>query len=567
MKVDKFQGYSLGAKGSSHAQELNATAKTVSYLSAPIQDTVSFSGLVKPLNLSEAAKTFIDYFPEGEARAAKAMTRVKEFAEGEAAGIGITAVGTGLVAPWPIAYNPIVDYQLKKRGATPEEVEEKHKTQKYSAWRQPVSAVLAVIFQLGVQKPIQIILENATNNPDTAKKFNGTIYNQAFLNNEKYLERQIENELTTGGFLGFFRKPNEEKIKGIEITEHSVDEAGNKIATKRPARTLEEAVKQEKLNKLSTQIEEMAKALKSIKPGDTEIKVGENIIPTKALAESINYQIEDHINFAEGLKKKDLEDYVDKSRQLIANEDNVRNILSKENIETNIQRIMDENPKLNGNRPAALRAYIREQKNAFEAANNDDMAKVLGRILKKCDKVIESSCARTVDRIDKIKRACGGTYSPGAYFEFMYSQRNVLINKKIDELSKLLIPEEQWGTIKPEELKTRLEEIAKACYYRADDKAAKQTFKDKGIFLSNKEKLRNLVYENVIKKGYKEVVKHKSKVSAQIVKASIATFIMLPITCTALNWVYPRFMDFFLPSLSGKNDKEQEVAQDGGANA
>ena len=196
MKLDKLHGYSLETRGLNHAENSQEAEKTVSYLSSPIEDTVSFSGLIPPLKLSDAAKTFIDYLPEGEARACRAMTRIKDFAEGEAAGIGITAIGTGAVAPWPIAYNPIVNYKLKKSGATPEEVEEKHKTQKYSAWRQPVSAVLAIIFQLGVQKPIQKTLDFWTNNPATAEIFNGTIYNRSFLKDEKYLERHVKKEYT-----------------------------------------------------------------------------------------------------------------------------------------------------------------------------------------------------------------------------------------------------------------------------------------------------------------------------------------------------------------------------------
>ncbi len=551
MKVDRFQNYSVGVRNLAHAQK-NDVAQTLTSPQAP-----SFGGIIPKLKLSEAAKTFINYLPDGEAKACKVMTQVKDFAEGEAAGIGITAIGTGLVAPWPIAYNPIVDYQLKKRGATPEEIEEKHKTQKYSAWRQPVSAVLAVIFQLGVQKPIQLMLDNWTNNPDYAHKFNGTIYNQSFFNGDKYLEGQIKKEIKSGSL----------KIEDVEVTDYITDDAGNKISQKRPARTIEEAVKQEKANRFKHQAEEISKAIKAIKEGDTQVIVKlkgfDNIVPTSALAESLNYQIEDSIKFAQGLRKNDLEQYVEKGRQLVDNEDTVRNLLNKENIEQNVQRIINDNPKLAGKRPAAIREFIKERRELYEQANNKDMVKILDRILNKCDGVIESSCQRTIDRIDKVKNACGGTFTPGAYFEHMYSKRNVLVNEKIENLEKLKISKEELNTISPIELKKRILAVADACHYDSKNVDAKNIFKDKGIFLSNIEKLRNLVYENVVKKGYKEVVKHKTKVSSQIVKACIATFIMLPITCTALNWVYPRFMDLFFPNLSGKKDAKPQ--EEGGA--
>ena len=358
------------------------------------------------------------------------------------------------------------------------------------------------------------------------------------------------------------RRNTPEKIASFNITYYEKDETGKKIKKTRPAKDVSEIVKQ----KISDQVDEIAKALKGIKEGDTLIKVGNDIIPTKALAESINYQIQDSINFAQSLTKKDLEEYVKKAEQLHRNEDVIKSILDKEVIEQNIARITESDSKLNGNRIAALRQYLTEQKEGFEKAGNDDMVKVINRILGKCDKVIENSCTRTVERIKKINDACGGTFTPGAYFDYMYSKRNVIANKKAEALEKLLIPEEKWGTITPAELQAKIDKIIEACHYDAKDKDAKQVFKDKGVFLSNKGELREFVYRNVIEKGYKEVVKHKNKVSSQVVKACIATFIMLPITCTALNWVYPRFMDLFLPGLSGKKDKAAAPENNGGEN-
>ena len=38
-------------------------------------------------------------------------------------------------------------------------------------------------------------------------------------------------------------------------------------------------------------------------------------------------------------------------------------------------------------------------------------------------------------------------------------------------------------------------------------------------------------------------------------------FITVPVTCTALNWVYPRFMDKFFPELAGA--KKASKAKEG----
>ena len=72
---------------------------------------------------------------------------------GEAGGILINAIGTGAVAPVFIAFNPFVK---AKKNASAEEEKEVQNTKKYTAWRQPISAVLAILIQLGVQKPINI---------------------------------------------------------------------------------------------------------------------------------------------------------------------------------------------------------------------------------------------------------------------------------------------------------------------------------------------------------------------------------------------------------------------------
>ena len=74
-----------------------------------------------------------------------------EWLKGESGGILITAVGTGAVAPWFIAHNPFVK---APKGASEEEKKEVQRTKSYTAWRQPISAVLAIIIQLGLLSPI-----------------------------------------------------------------------------------------------------------------------------------------------------------------------------------------------------------------------------------------------------------------------------------------------------------------------------------------------------------------------------------------------------------------------------
>ena len=73
------------------------------------------------------------------------------------------------------------------------------------------------------------------------------------------------------------------------------------------------------------------------------------------------------------------------------------------------------------------------------------------------------------------------------------------------------------------------------------------------------------VYKNITN-GYKELVGSNYKSWNQFTKIGVGVFITLPITCTALNWVYPRFMDIFFPSLSGAKDKKHQSEEKIGGN-
>ena len=538
MKIDKLQNYPALSRDYSQARAMTNTARTVNYSSTPAftGGWKNFADKFFQLKINDATKKLLEYFPNGERKAYEWMNRLGDWAKGEAAGIGITAIGTGLVAPWPIAYNPIVNHKLKKENASPEQIEEKHKTQKYSAWRQPVSAVLAVIFQLGIQKPIENVLKYMTNNPDT--KFNGTVYNQAFLNDEKYLEKLVKKELRTK------------------------DKA---------------AIKAEVARRTEEQVSEFAKALKGIKENDTQIKIGKHIVPTDAVAQALNNQIEDYINFARTLQKadnpkavKNIDFYVGRAAELVENESILRQLLSPESLEANVNRVVNDNPKLD--RPSAIRQYITEMRKIYEG-KNPGMEHILDHILGKQDSVIESSCARNLERIDKVKKCCANEQGHSVFTSDKYraylKERNQLVEDRITALKELLTTKEEWKTAKPFDLKTKMSKIAEICHYNYRDSKLNNLFRDKGVFLADKDKLKNKILNDVIKKGYKEVVSNQYKIFSQITKASVATFIMLPITCTVLNWVYPRFMEIFFPKLAGikkaqsqQNPQEQKIGGD-----
>ena len=77
----------------------------------------------------------------------KAIEFMKSFdwLKGEIGGILLTAIGTGLVAPIFIGFNPFVH---APKNATQKEKDDVKNTKQYTAMRQPVSAALAILQDL-----------------------------------------------------------------------------------------------------------------------------------------------------------------------------------------------------------------------------------------------------------------------------------------------------------------------------------------------------------------------------------------------------------------------------------
>ena len=85
----------------------------------------------------------------------------------------INSLGTGLVAPIFIKWNPL--------SKTDED------TRTYSAWRQPVSAVLAIVTQGFITIPFNHTIKNMTNSGWFGEK-----YNQTPFMDDDYIKKQIK---------------------------------------------------------------------------------------------------------------------------------------------------------------------------------------------------------------------------------------------------------------------------------------------------------------------------------------------------------------------------------------
>lgn len=108
------------------------------------------------------------------------LDKMKNFV-GEVPNIIINAVGTGLVAPIFIKHNP-----LSKADDD---------TRTYSAWRQPVSAVLAIATQVSMVAPFNNLLNNMTNKGEFSFfADNGNKYNKSAYQDVDFIAKAIKKE-------------------------------------------------------------------------------------------------------------------------------------------------------------------------------------------------------------------------------------------------------------------------------------------------------------------------------------------------------------------------------------
>jgi len=117
--------------------------------------TKSYGETNKYILYKEAQKQVENMLP----RPIKIINKMKSFV-GEVPNIIINALGTGLVAPFFIKHN-----FLSKSD---------DETRTYSAWRQPISAILAVLTQASIVIPINSLIDNMSNAGEFSTKYNKT---------------------------------------------------------------------------------------------------------------------------------------------------------------------------------------------------------------------------------------------------------------------------------------------------------------------------------------------------------------------------------------------------------
>lgn len=378
--------------------------------------------------------------------------------EGEVPNIIINALGTGLVAPIFIKYNFL--------SKTDED------TRTYSAWRQPVSAVLAVITQAGMILPFNNLITRMNNKGD----FKDPKYNTTAFPDPKYIEEQLKKEgcKLTGKELEDLAKQryneNIDKLVSNAIKHNSIEyttSAGQKV--KMSAEELKDLLSSV-ANKMKTDVDGTLKRYETEKP-EHQIQRGEylrkNHKDVRTILDDIEKQIKDgksHSDIKKGLKAK--------LKELKSN------------------KADDE-----------LKAIVNQ---LYKQLDNPTLAEEVKDLKVKCDSFGKCSSIEQVKRIVNSRLA----------------SRTAALKHQQEAITNLLKGIDKKKTI------GQLHE------------GLKKSIKDN-----------QFVYDVI----QKHISNTKANIKAynQII-GIVVSVAMLPLTCTLLNYLYPRFMDTFFPSLSNK---------------
>lgn len=450
------------------------------------------------------------------AKTIKAMKSL-EWLKGEIGGILITAFGTGLVAPIFIGYNPFVK---APKNATPEQKKENENTKLYTAMRQPISAALAIVFQASVQKYIDKGLDKVFNNPKISK-YARTNLDQQELNTKTYIQSKVKKAM---------KKDGETKPSLIKSLFSKKAKAQRKAYVENFNAKVEN-IQDEQVDNIARKFQETGK-----------INIGERYLGWRSTSKLVNDQIDSYIQDARALQKtpEKIAKYINRAELLTNNEAGIRNVfgqISEQNVTGDVQKLLAKE-------------------------SNPDIKTLLQEILNKPEDLRYSRVQRTLQRIDCIKTMCGGEFTRDKYKNALV-ERNGILADRIVELTGAKLDTK---TADQKAVKEAIEKIAQQCSFKdVEGSIQRSVLCDTDTFGKDLSEITKKVYKDITK-GYKKLVENNYKSWNQFTKIGVGVFITLPITCTALNWIYPRFMDIFFPSLSGADEKKPEQAQKIGGN-
>jgi len=442
-----------------------------------------------------------------------------------------------------------------------------------------------VLFQAGVQPFINRFLDYCTNNAEAAKKW-WLFLDQSAINKTSYLERNIKadmkqevkdkklnlNELAYKAKLAEEIKVDMDKQMADGTLSIDNKKAYDKELEKRVKAEFEKrseektvnfgditskdrkaAFKSELSKRVSDEHKAQIKNMASILKKEGTIKIGERAVDFETMAKLLNKQIDAYIKDAENLKIleyskgpfRGMDFYQKRGYDLVTNEDEFRRIFAKENLPPLVKHPSKEDIK-------KLDDLLEKE---IKNAKNDEIKEILKEIYAVEDPVVKrSKCNTTIDRIVCVKDLCKGNVTSDNYGQIMKDQNNEL-NMKIKEFEALKVDPKK---ATKEQLCEVMETLIEKCRYEDDNKLLKAVIKENSqVFSTVKKDLQGKIYKDLVD-TYQTLVKSRFTGVSQALKVLVGVCITLPISCNALNWVYPRFMEMFFPGLAGTKKDNQE---------
>jgi len=405
--------------------------------------------------------------------AVKAMKKVCDNM-GEVQNIIINALGTGLVAPIFIKWNPL--------SKTDED------TRTYSAWRQPVSAVLAIVTQVGITIPFNRMIERRANNGFYDEQYNKTLFQD-----KDFIEKQLKRLYP--------------------------------YATKDELARLTKA----KMNEQKANLRRMIK--------ENNIVMSTNTGKAHKYSESaftnlLNKVLDDKLGFENKELKKCEEITIPKKisrcEYYRANHDEALRIFT------------DIDNKLNKENPKNVKKYVQNLRKKVDAKS--ELASIYDDILDRRGNKEGDLKIAMKDKLQGILRDIDN-YTKDKY-------------PTAESLSEYIKQMETDIRINPIKESIEALEQMKQQVSQKQTVASIETGLDSIVRKNTKHRLFEFKFSDEVAKALEKQIKNNLKGHKQIM-GLIVSFLTLPVSCTMLNWCYPRFMDAVFPNLSNKKHPQE----------
>ena len=480
-------------------------------------DSTSFTGAGS--TATNATKGLGEFLRELMPKKIQYMLNIHE-GMGEVQNQLINAIGTGMVAPVFIKYNPLSETDKD--------------TRTYTAWRQPVSAVLAVCTQAAIVIPFNSLIKKLAD-----VGYLGTRYNSTLFPSDTYVKNLILKEDPSKKNLSkkemkaeikaynkkHFETALKEMIEKDQIVFNTTDLAGNKSTNKMSDKEFK-----------SLFIETIDDIIKS---EENEIEKAFNNKLPKKLARANFY----HRHPQESL------DVLNKLKQALEE-------LSETIPDTGTGEIKNANANKQFNKKC--KEIIKELK---KDPNNKDIRKTLIQIVKDIkDKNIMSdaeSLNLLKNKVDTMIGSVGKVRNKNEQQIFDYvseviKKRTKAIGEALDvlkEIKEKLVTNDCTVQQAQEIIDNAISESEQATKNKPDidkieSKATRLKSKIKSVSGCIAEKLKKHVKSNI--DGYKRWT------------GLTVSLAILPVTCWLLNRIYPWFMDKAFPELSNKASRSKE---------